>query len=189
MKNHSAHSKLSLWTFAAIACLSSPHLLTAENFPATYQIEDSLSEKRGEYRYVYRRFFKLYDAALFAAKSESNEDILSAEVPFHLSFQYLRTIDKSIIIESAGKMLARNLSPTELKSIAERVDKINTAYTTVEDGDRSSLTYIPNIGTTLKINGSPVATIVGQDFAKLYFQIWLGENSISAAMKAVLFGE
>jgi len=189
MKNHSTHSTLSLWTFAAIACLSSPHLLTAENFPASYQIEDSLSEKRGEYRYVYRLFFELYDAAFFAVQSAQNEDILNAEVPFHLSFRYLRTIDKSIIIESADKMLARNLSPTELKSIAERVDKINAAYTTVEDGDRSSLTYIPSVGTILKINGMPVATIVGQDFAKLYFQIWLGENPISAAMKAVLFGE
>ncbi len=158
-------------------------------FPNTYEVKTQSLEKRGEYRYVYRLFFKLYDVALFAEADSSSSDILSAEVPFHLSFNYLRTIDKSIILESADTILDRNLSNIERQQIADRVDLINAAYQTVREGDRSSLTYLPAEGTTLRINEQPIATIPGKDFAQLYFQIWLGENPISTTMKSVLIGD
>jgi hypothetical protein len=178
-----------LLSVVALNTLAPTALLAVGNFPATYQIGGNSFEKRGEYRYVYRVFFKLYDAALYVKPSASPQDIFDAKIPFHLSFHYLRTIEKSIILDSADKMLNRNLSDPELRTIADRVDKINAAYQTVENGDRSSLTYEPDVGTTLKINDRPVITIEGEDFAQLYFQIWLGENPISSSMKAVLIGE
>lgn len=145
--------------------------------------------KIGEYRYVYRFFFKLYDAVLYADRESQAADIINRTVPFHLEFHYLRTIEKSIILESAAKMLAKNLSPTELAQIQDRVDRINTAYQTVQAGDRSSLTYIPDVGTILRINGAPVITIEGADFAEFYFEIWLGEQPISTDLKANLLGQ
>lgn len=161
----------------------------ATTFLQTYQLDEHLLEKRGEYRYVYRMFFKLYDAALFTTSEAQPEDVLNAQVPFHLGFHYLRTIEKSIILESADKMLLRNLSPSERQAIADRVDQINAAYTTVNEGDTSSLSFTPRTGTRLNINGETVATIPGDDFAQLYFQIWLGEKPISDAMKVALFNQ
>lgn len=185
-----SNSLKSILLLCAAACaLATTSSQGAPEFPSSYQIGEQNYEKRGEYRYVYRVFFKLYDAALFAEASASPTDIFDAKVPFHLSFQYLRTIDKSIILESASKMLSKNLSDAELESIADRVDQINTAYQTVDEGDSSSLTYQPGIGTTLKINEKPVITIEGKDFAQLYFQIWLGDYPISKPMKAVLIGD
>lgn len=157
-------------------------------FPETYETEQQILHKRGEYRYVYRMFFKLYEAALFTEKTATPEDILSAKVPFHLSFHYLRKIDKSIIRESAQKMLEKNLSAAEFDRIAVRVDQINAAYKTVNEGERSSLSYSPGAGTRLCINGMPVITIAGDDFARLYFQIWFGEKPISKPMKSSLIG-
>jgi hypothetical protein len=144
--------------------------------------------KLGEYRYVYRIFFDLYEVALFAAPGAGAEDVLEAKSGFHLQFRYLRKIDKKIILKSADRMLEKNLSETERASIADRVDRINRAYTTVKEGDVSSLTYRPGVGTTLMINGEPVVTIEGKDFARLYFEIWLGEQAISQSMKRKLLG-
>lgn len=157
-------------------------------FPQEITLAEESFQKLGEYRYVYRFFFNLYDAALYAPGDATAEQILDATTPFRLQFRYLRTIDKSIVLKSADRMLEKNLSPEERSQIAERVDRINEAYTTVKDGDTSSLTYQPGRGTTLKINGEPQLTIAGEDFAKLYFRIWLGPQPISKSLKANLLG-
>lgn len=152
-------------------------------FPQQIQVSDRELEKLGEYRYIYRYFFDLYDAALFSEAGSDAEDVLEANVAFHLEFRYLRKIDKAIILKSAGKMLDKNLSASERAAISDRVERLNKAYTTVRDGDTSSLTFEPEIGTTLKINGQSVVTIEGRDFAKLYFRIWLGDQSISESLR------
>ena len=158
-------------------------------FPDSVEIDALKLTKRGEYRYVYRFFFQLYDVALYTSEIASTADILAAETDFRLQFRYLREIEKSIILKSADRMLEKNLSEAELQQIADRVDQINAAYTTVRDGDRSSLTFQRDNGTTLRINGEPVVTIEGDDFARLYFQIWLGKQPISPSLRDALLGE
>lgn len=157
-------------------------------FPKEITLAGQSFQKLGEYRYVYRFIFDLYDAALYAPGNATAEQVLGAAIPFRLQFRYLRTIDKSIILKSADRMLEKNLSPAERALIAERVGQINQAYTTVNEGDTSSLTYQPGSGTTLKINGEPQLTIEGEDFAQLYFRIWLGPSPISKSLKAHLLG-
>lgn len=157
-------------------------------FPQRVNVLDQNFEKLGEYRYVYRIFFDLYEAALFTEPGGKAEDVLGANTAFHLQFRYLRTIDKEIILKSADKMLERNLSGEERAAIAQRVKTINKAYTSVADGDTSSLTYKPGTGTTLMINDKPVVSIEGRDFARLYFRIWLGEQSISKSLTENLLG-
>ena len=158
-------------------------------FPTQITALERDFEKLGEYRFVYRFFFDLYEAALFADPQSTAEDVLRADTAFHLQFRYLRKIDKSIILKSADRMLEKNLTPEERASIAERVEQINKAYTTVRDGDVSSLTYKPGVGTTLMINGEPIITIEGQDFAQLYFRIWLGEKALSESLRQHLLGK
>ncbi|PXA03711.1 hypothetical protein DDZ13_10475 [Coraliomargarita sinensis] len=160
----------------------------SELFPQRIKVLDQSFVKLGEYRYVYRFFFDLYEVALFTESGADAEDVLKANRAFHLQFHYLRQIDKAIILKSADRMLERNLSEDERSIIAERVAKINEAYTGVGEGDRSSLTYKPSTGTTLCINDEPVITIEGKDFAELYFRIWLGEEAISQSLKENLLG-
>lgn len=158
------------------------------SFPNTVQLDGRGNplKKLGEYRYVYRLFFSLYDAALYAPEGATAEQILQAETGFRLQFRYLREIDKSIILKSSGRMLEKNLSASELQQIAERVEQINEKYTTVRDGDTSSLTFEPSVGTTLRINGEPVGAVPGDDFARLYFTIWLGDQPISTSLRRAL---
>ena len=151
------------------------------------EIKTSLNPA-GNHRFVYRMFFKLYDARLYtdAEQTTNIDELLDGENALLLEFDYLRKIKKSIILESSGKILARNMSPSELALIQKRVDLINAMYRTVGEGDRSALSYVPGEGTTLWINGRSIITIQGKDFARLYFRIWLGEQPISERMRDAL---
>ncbi len=155
---------------------------------ASASIHQTVSEPlqaRGSFRYVYGMLFKLYDSTLYtdAPKQVPPTSLLSGQHALRLEFTYLRTIKKSIILESADKMLQRNLSPAELANIMHRAQALNAAYTTVHKGDHSSLSYHKGHGTTLEINGQEVITIAGDDFGPLYFRIWLGDRPISTEMR------
>ena len=159
-------------------------------FPLTIWLPSIKAElvKKGEHRYFHNMFFKVYDIALYTKKNAKIEEVLDAKTIYRLEFRYLRKIDKSIILKSSVKMLAKNLTPDEHVRIRSRLNGLINAYQTVEKGDHSSLTYQPGIGTTLNINGSPIVTIEGEDFARLYFAIWLGELPISKNLKRDLIG-
>lgn len=161
----------------------------ASLFPDRSASEEQTYEKQGEERFVYKRLFKVYDAALYVEPETPRASILSGDYCIKLQFNYLRTIDKGLAIKHAGKALERNLAPDELASIADRVDQINRIYRSVERGDSALLVYEPEIGTSYYFNGEKLITIPGKDFAGLYFQIWLGEDPISETMRDALLGE
>lgn len=152
-------------------------------------VRESLSQM-GEYRFIFRMFFKLYDAALYSSAPDIQDadTLLNGQHTVHLEFDYLRKIDRSIILKSSGKIIPKNMSDAEYALINDRVDQINDAYRTVKKGDRSALTFIPGRGTTLWINEEAVLTVPGDDFARLYFRIWLGDAPISKTMRDTLLG-
>ena len=158
------------------------------DFPDQISIDNRELKQLGAYRYVYRFFFPLYEAALYAEPRAEVESVLDADVAFHLTFRYLRYIEKPVILQAADRMLDKNLSSKEQDRIAERVKNLNDAYTSVEEGDTSSLTYDPEKGTTLRINGESRTTVSGQDFAQLYFKIWLGPEPLSKSLRDHLLG-
>jgi hypothetical protein len=167
-------------------CLCTVVLLASQLATASIHQRDSAPlHARGSFQYVYGMLFKLYDSTLYtdAPKQVTPTQLLSGQHALRLEFTYLRTIKKSIILESADKMLQRNLSPMEFASITDRVQALNAAYTTVHKGDHSSLSYHKGHGTTLEINGQEIITIAGDDFGPHYFRIWLGDRPISTAMR------
>ena len=81
----------------SIVAVTSP-ALSDTLFPQRIQALERDFEKLGEYRYVYRMFFQLYEAALFTTPGASAEDVLAAETAFHLQFRYRRKIEKDVIL-------------------------------------------------------------------------------------------
>ena len=92
------------------------------------------------------------------------------------------------IIKGGEALLARNVKADALVSLRERLELINRAYRDVREGDSYTLTYVPGKGTTLRLNGSPLVTVPGHDFAAAYFRIWLGDDPISKSMRDTLLG-
>lgn len=170
-------------------CLLPTLLLGEPRFPEAIELDGSALKKLGEERYLHKRIFKVYDAALYSANSGTAEDILAADCEFKLKFSYLRTIDRQLAIDAADQMLSKNLSPEERAQIASRLEEINETYQSVEKGDWSTLHYRPGIGTTYSFKGQQLITIPGQDFAQLYFRVWLGEQPLSVRLRDALLGK
>ncbi len=59
----------------------------------------------------------------------------------------------------------------------------------MKPGDRYSLTYLPGEGTELAKNGVPLALVPGEDFARAYFGIWLGEDPLDRDLRDQLLKE
>lgn len=130
----------------------------------------------------YLKFIKAYVAALYLPEGVKSEDVLS-DVPRRLEINYLVSIKGTDFGKGAEPTLQLNQTAAELAKLRSRIDQINAAYKDVKAGDRYALTYQPGKGTELALNGTPLITIQGADFAAAYFGIWLGRESIDDGLK------
>lgn len=181
-----------LWVLLPLLLLSFSTAGASERFPDNYPHPTGNYIKVGEDRYNYKRIFKVYDAALYRAPNTppaAANQVLNGNYGFKLQFNYLRTIDKQIAIDSAETALSRNLETEQQNRIAARVAELNRAYRSVVKGDSSVLHYEPGVGTHYIFNGQRLATIPGDDFAQLYFRVWLGEQPLSKPLRDALLGK
>jgi hypothetical protein len=133
----------------------------------------------------YLYFLKAYVAALYLPADVPAERAL-ADVPKRLEISYLVTIRGEDFDKGAAPVLKRNLTAGELDRLQKRLDRLNAAYRDVQPGDRYALSYHPGRGTELSLNGTPLMTIEGADFAAAYFGIWLGREPIDEGLKKAL---
>lgn len=133
----------------------------------------------------YLLVLKAYVAALYLPADVAPEQAL-ADVPKRLEISYLVAIRGQDFDKGAAPVLKRNLSTDQLAQLQARLDRLNAAYRDVQPGDRYALSYHPGRGTELSLNGTPLVTIEGADFAAAYFGIWLGREPIDADLKKSL---
>ena len=143
---------------------------------------------RGAGRLVWMRMVTVYDAALYLPGDVVGRDVLK-DVPKRLELRYHISIKGPKFGESAVPFLEKNLPREELARLKPRLEQLNGLYRDVKEGDRYALTYVPGKGTALSLNGEPLGTIEGADFAAAYFTIWLGAKPISDTMRDDLIGE
>ena len=129
----------------------------------------------------------VYDAALYLPADVPGKDVLR-NVPKRLELRYHIAIKGEKFGESAVPFLEKSVAAEELARFKPRLEQLNRLYRDVKEGDRYALTYAPGKGTTLSLNGSPLGTIEGADFAAAYFAIWLGAKPISDTMRDELAG-
>ena len=130
----------------------------------------------------YLKVIRAYVAALYLPEGLPSSDALS-DVPKRLELSYLVSIKGSDFGKGAAPVLERNLGLEQLAGLRARIERVNAAYRDVRPGDRYSLTYQPGRGTELALNGTPLVTIEGADFAAAYFGIWLGREPIDEKLK------
>lgn len=126
----------------------------------------------------YRVLFRGYVGGLYLPAGTNKREVFG-DVPKALELYYFWDIPGRFFGEAADDLLAQNLPPERLAAIRERLDRLNAMYKDVKVGDRYRLTYVPDEGTTVRLNGESLGTIPGADFARDYFSIWLGDNPLS----------
>lgn len=135
----------------------------------------------------YRYVIKAYVAALYLGESATPANVLT-DVPKRLEIEYFYSIKASGFAEATDVGIAANVSSEQLKALRAKIERLNALYRDVKPGDRYALTYVPGTGTELALNGTPLGTIDGADFAAAVFGIWLGPKAIDESLKTQLLG-
>jgi hypothetical protein len=172
--------------------LLAPHLSPAAQF-GDIQSEDDLRAQSVRFKlvgrglYYYKLFIKVAAATLYLDEGANSADVLS-DVAKRLEMQYFRSVRSEDLVAGSAAVLSRNLSPDEHSAIRSQIDLMHGLYQNVLPGDRSVLTYVPGIGTSLQLNGTTLGTVPGSEFASAYFSIWFGPRPIDEALKRRLLG-
>ena len=171
-----------------IACLALLPYSWAAEAPSDKLDEDGARfELIGSTTFRWMSIVKVYDARLHLGTGEPPTKVF-ADIPVRLQLTYHRGFTAAEIIKGGDTLLARNVKAETLTALRERLELINRAYRDVREGDSYTLTYVPGKGTTLRLNGSPLVSIPGHDFAAAYFRIWLGDDPINKSMRDTLLG-
>lgn len=131
--------------------------------------------------------FKAYTGAFYIEAGAPAEEALTDRAK-RLELEYFRSIKGEDFGMAVNKILAKNLDPETLGRLQPKIDYHNGLYRDIIPGDRYSLTYVPGQGTQLALNGEPIATTPGAEFAAAIFSIWLGNDPISLDFKRTILG-
>ena len=135
----------------------------------------------------YMVIIKAYVGALYLPAEADSRDVLAA-VPKKLELSYFHAIKGEDFAQATRRKIADNVSPAQEARLRERIDRMAAMYRDVQPGDRYALTYAPGRGTELSLNGEPLGTIEGDDFAGAVFAIWLGADPIDRGFRDRLLG-
>lgn len=135
----------------------------------------------------YKVLLKAYVAALYLERETKPADVLG-DVPKRLEIEYFWGISAADFASATNDRIAANVSPTELAAIRPAIDRLNSLYRDVQPGDRYALTYLPEVGTTLSLNGVSLGTVSERNLGRAVFSIWLGNAPLDTDLKTALLG-
>lgn len=133
----------------------------------------------------YRLVIKAYVAALYLGEGVAPEEAL-ADVPKRLEAEYFWALDGRDFGPATREGMRRNVDAATLSALEPRLERFAALFVDVRPGDRYALTYLPGVGTELSLNGRPLGTIPGADFAAALFAIWLGPDPLDGDLKRSL---
>ena len=183
-----------LRTFCCLAVVSAMLLCGSNSQARTFEktefsdritVGDQKLPLRGVALMRWLKTLRVYVAALYLPEGTKPEQVLE-DIPKRLEISYLMSFKSTDFGKGAEPVLMRNNSAQVMSSLRKRIDRLNAAYKDVKPGDRYTLTYQPGRGTELALNGTPVITIEGADFAAAYFGVWLGMEPLDDNLKADL---
>ena len=123
--------------------------------------------------------FKVYDAAFYTEANLTLEQALADNTAARLELCYARKLTVDTFIEGAQLGLPAQLTP----EMEQAVQRLHSAYQPVQQGDCYHLSFTPEQGTQLFLNGRELVTVTTPGFKVHYFGIWLGAQPLSATLK------
>ncbi|MCU7920490.1 MAG: chalcone isomerase family protein [Candidatus Thiodiazotropha sp. (ex Dulcina madagascariensis)] len=135
-------------------------------------------------------FFSVYLASLYLQQPTPQvEAAIDTGKPARVEMRVLYSkIEKEKFIEGWNDGFSANLSPEQLQSVRQRLDRFNGMFETLVEGDLIELDYFPEEGTRVTIKGVERGTIPGGDFHQALLKVWLGESPVGQKLKEALLG-
>jgi hypothetical protein len=141
---------------------------------------------------VRRVLVKIYVAALYLPqKTSDGEAILRAGETSRLEMRLLRDLSADQLASSITHSLQQTLSDAErapLEAQIQHLDATMRALPPMKKGSRVAIDYVPDVGTTLTLDGKSMGTTPGADFNSALLRIWLGNHPRDPGLRDALLG-
>ncbi len=162
--------------------LAIPLLAGARGLPPAVEAVSGALEPAGEGEM--RWFgFKLYDIALWVERAAAG----SPDADHLLAIRYARSIPGERLVDTSIDEMRRMGWDDEARLERWR-DALRRALPAVEAGDTLIGLHQPGQGARFWHQGRPTAEIADPEFARAFFDIWLGERTREPALRTRLLG-
>jgi hypothetical protein len=131
---------------------------------------------------LYYAFWDIYEATLYAPKGR-----FDPMKPFALSIKYYHAIDGKHIADKSVQEIRKQGFNDEIK-LATWHTQMKAIFPNVKDGTVLSAVYQPGKQTIFYNGNKFIGSIRGDDFARLFFAIWLGERTSDQKLRRALLG-
>jgi len=158
------------------------------NFPDQAQVEGSNLSLNGlGLRLATMLKVKVYVAALYVAKTSNDPSaILDSTTPTELVLQFVRDVGADDLRKGWDEGFEKN-AKGQLPALKGRIATLNGWMSDVKSGQKLVFVRKPGAGIQVSVNGANKGAIPGDDFAKTFLSIWLGDPP-NAEIKAGLLG-
>ena len=158
-------------------------------FPNHTQVQGTLLTLNGlGLRTVSTLKIRLYVAALYVAEpSNDPRSILDSSAPNEMIIQFIRGVSAMQLRKSLEEELAQN-SPRRSPALEEGLQQLRSWAVDMKSGQRIIFIRTPGTGMEVEIDGTVKGSIAGDDFAKTFLSIWLGDNPQTPELKRGLLG-
>lgn len=129
----------------------------------------------------------VYFAGLYLEKKTNKPKAIINGGTKRILMRFVRDVDKDSIVDAYQDGFENN-AKDKMKGLQKRVDQLKSYMAAMKDGDMMSVTYIPGKGTFTEVKGKPKGPIPGDDFAKVLFMIFFGEDPPNSDLKKGMLG-
>jgi len=121
-------------------------------------------------------FFDIYIGALYLpAKSQDAKRIIESKLPKRISMHFLRGgVGHAILAAGWTSAFEDELSGSAMVRLKARIEKFNTMFGGIHEGDQYIFDFLSNGSTVIALNGEREGRIEGVDFQRALLGIWLG---------------
>jgi hypothetical protein len=113
--------------------------------------------------------------------------ILASDGVKVLHIRFVRDVDRDDVVSAFTEGFDKNAGDL-VPAIRPGIRQFTSWMPSFDDGSSITLTYVPDEGTRVAVNGRMKGTIQGADFARALFSIWLGPKPPNGGLKRGLLG-
>ena len=136
-------------------------------------------------------FFKIYIAALYTdQKSHKADEVIANKGAKRVVMHFVYDeVSKEKLTGAWIEGFDDNLSAEVFSELKPRIEKFNSMFETLKEGDVVLLDYLPGKGTQVTIKGQLKGIIDGNDFNQALLKIWLGDEPVTEDLKEALLDQ
>lgn len=130
----------------------------------------------------------VYVAGLYLEhRSTSGAAIIQSTETRRLVLRFVRDVSREEMVEALQQGFARNAGAS-LPALNARMNRLNAWMPELREGSVLTFTYTAGAGIQVQTGSTVRGTIEGDDFARVFFSIWLGSSPPNAGLKRGLLG-